>query len=164
MDSVISPPPDTPALIDWKLISESLAQVVTELTILTSQFNSMNSRIAKIESTLALQNVTYPPATNTKSPSYIPSSMQGWDDNLNNSNNNILVDVGSPPLQSTSGSIPIPQFTPMSPSCVTPNSTLDMKQRLSSLADTVTKLSGSIKQGIEQNNLILARQNGQANH
>jgi hypothetical protein len=39
-----------------------------------------------------------------------------------------------------------------------------MEQRLSSLSDTVASLAGSIKEGIQQNNLILARQSGQANH
>jgi hypothetical protein len=146
--------------VDWSLISQSLAQVVTELSILTSQFNSMNNRITKIESVLASRST--PTSTTTNSSTYIPSSMQGWDDN--NVNSNILVDVNSPPLQSTGGFTPIPQFAPIPSSTVAPNSVIDMEQRLSSLANTVTNLAGSIEKGIEQNNLILARQNGQANH
>ncbi|GBC34803.2 hypothetical protein RIR_jg36134.t1 [Rhizophagus irregularis DAOM 181602=DAOM 197198] len=98
-----------------------------------------------------------------KPPSYIPSSMQGWDDSVNHTNNNILVDINSPPLQSISGFTPIPQFAPIPPSNVAPSSSIDMEQRLSSLSDTVASLAGSIKEGIQQNNLILARQHGQAN-
>ncbi|CAB4394017.1 unnamed protein product [Rhizophagus irregularis] len=76
----------------------------------------------------------------------------------------ILVDINSPPLQSTSGFTPIPQFTPIPPSNVAPSSPIDMEQRLSFLSDTVASLAGLIKEGIQQNNLILACQNGQANH
>ncbi|GBC29357.2 hypothetical protein GLOIN_2v1785090 [Rhizophagus irregularis DAOM 181602=DAOM 197198] len=58
---------------------------------------------------------------------------------------------------------PIPHFAPIPPSNVAPSSPIDMEQRLSSLSDTVASLAGSIKEGIQQNNLILARQQGQAN-
>ena len=86
--------------------------------------------------------------------------MQGWDDNVNS---NILVDINSPPLQLASGLTPIPQFTPIPSSSIAPNSVIDMEQRLSSLAKTVTNLASSIEKGIEQNNIILARHNGHAN-
>ncbi|CAB4395873.1 unnamed protein product [Rhizophagus irregularis] len=119
----------------------------------------MNSRITKLESVMAAR-APVPGLFVTKPPSYIPSSMQGWDDSVNPTNSNIH----SPPLQSTYGSTPIPQFAPIPPSNVASSSSIDMEQHLSSLSDTVTSLAGSIKEGIQQNNLILARQNGQANH
>ncbi|PKK65462.1 hypothetical protein RhiirC2_786134 [Rhizophagus irregularis] len=116
-------------------------------------------RITKLESAMAAR-APVPGLFVTKPPSYIPSSMQGWDDSVNPTNSNIH----SPPLQSTYGSTPIPQFAPIPPSNVASSSSIDMEQHLSSLSDTVTSLAGSIKEGIQQNNLILARQNGQANH
>ncbi|GBC44590.2 hypothetical protein RIR_jg15672.t1 [Rhizophagus irregularis DAOM 181602=DAOM 197198] len=61
------------------------------------------------------------------------------------------------------GFSPIPHFAPIPPSNVAPSFPIDMEQRLSSLSDTVASLAGSIKEGIQQNNLILARQQGQAN-
>ncbi|CAB4381483.1 unnamed protein product [Rhizophagus irregularis] len=150
-------------LTDWKSIGATLEKVVEELALLTTQFATMNSHITKLESAMAA-HAPVPGPFATKPPSYIPSSMQGWDDSVNHTNNNILVDINSPPLQSTSGFTLIPQFAPIPPSNVALSSPIDMEQRLSSLSDTVASLAGSIKEGIQQNNLILARQNGQANH
>ncbi|CAB4389086.1 unnamed protein product [Rhizophagus irregularis] len=155
---VIYPAPPT-VLTDWKSIGAALEKVVEELALLTTQFSSMNSRVTKLESAMAARTPVPEPYVN-KPPSYIPSSMQGWDDSVNNINNNILVDINSPPLQSTSGFTPIFQFTPIPPSNVAPSSPIDMEQRLSSLSDTVASLAGLIKEGIQQNNIILARQNG----
>ncbi|CAB4381303.1 unnamed protein product [Rhizophagus irregularis] len=156
-------PASPTVLTDWKSIGAALEKVVEELALLTTQFSTMNSRITKLEFAMAARALVPGPFVN-KSSSYIPSSMQGWDDSVNHTNNNILVDINSPPLQSTSGFTPIPHFTPIPPSNVAPSSPIDMEQRLSSLSDTVASFAGSIKEGIQQNNLILARQNGQANH
>ncbi|GBC34816.1 hypothetical protein GLOIN_2v1762049 [Rhizophagus irregularis DAOM 181602=DAOM 197198] len=160
MDVTYPAPPTV--LTDWKSIGAALEKVVEESALLTTQFATMNSRITKLESAMAA-HAPVPGPFVTKPPSYIPSSMQGWDDSVNHTNNNILVDINSPPLQSTSGFTPIPQFAPIPPSNVAPSSPIDMEQRLSSLSDTVASLAGSIKEGIQQNNLILARQHGQAN-
>ncbi|GBC50058.2 hypothetical protein GLOIN_2v1762049 [Rhizophagus irregularis DAOM 181602=DAOM 197198] len=160
MDVTYPAPPTV--LTDWKSIGAALEKVVEELALLTTQFASMNSRITNLESAMAARTPVPGPFV-TKPPSYIPSSMQGWDDTVNRTDNNILVDVNSPPLQSTSGFSPIPHFAPIPPSNVAPSSPIDMEQRLSSLSDTVASLAGSIKEGIQQNNLILARQQGQAN-
>ncbi|EXX67809.1 hypothetical protein RirG_110980 [Rhizophagus irregularis DAOM 197198w] len=160
MDVTYPAPPTV--LTDWKSIGAALEKVVEELALLTTQFASMNSRITNLESVMAARTPIPGPFV-TKPPSYIPSSMQGWDDTVNRTDNNILVDVNSPPLQSTSGFSPIPHFAPIPPSNVAPSSPIDMEQRLSSLSDTVASLAGSIKEGIQQNNLILARQQGQAN-
>ncbi|GBC51143.1 hypothetical protein RIR_jg5787.t1 [Rhizophagus irregularis DAOM 181602=DAOM 197198] len=160
MDVTYPAPPTV--LTDWKSIGAALEKVVEELALLTTQFATMNSRITNLESAMAAR-APIPGPFVTKPPSYIPSSMQGWDDTVNRNDNNILVDVNSPPLQSTSGFSPIPHFAPIPPSNVTPSSPIDMEQRLSSLSDTVASLAGSIKEGIQQNNLILARQQGQAN-
>ncbi|GET57853.1 hypothetical protein GLOIN_2v1785090 [Rhizophagus irregularis DAOM 181602=DAOM 197198] len=160
MDVTYPAPPTV--LTDWKSIGAALEKVVEELALLTTQFASMNSRITNLESAMAARTPIPGPFV-TKPPSYIPSSMQGWDDTVNRTDNNILVDVNSPPLQSTSGFSPIPHFAPIPPSNVAPSSPIDMEQRLSSLSDTVASLAGSIKEGIQQNNLILARQQGQAN-
>ncbi|GBC30120.2 reverse transcriptase family protein [Rhizophagus irregularis DAOM 181602=DAOM 197198] len=100
----------------------------------------MNSRITNLESAMAARALV-PGSFTTKPSSYIPSSMQGWDDTVNQTNNNILVDVNSPPLQSTSGFSPIPHFAPIPPSNVAPSSSIDMEQRLSSLSDTVASLA-----------------------
>ncbi|GBC34856.2 hypothetical protein RIR_jg36183.t1 [Rhizophagus irregularis DAOM 181602=DAOM 197198] len=113
MDVTYPAPPTV--LTDWKSIGAALEKVVEELALLTTQFASMNSRITNLESAMAART-PIPGTFVTKPPSYIPSSMQGWDDT-----------------------------------------------RLSSLSDTVASLAGSIKEGIQQNNLILARQQGQAN-
>ncbi|GET51084.1 hypothetical protein GLOIN_2v1785090 [Rhizophagus irregularis DAOM 181602=DAOM 197198] len=160
MDVTYPAPPTV--LTDWKSIGAALEKVVEELALLTTQFATMNSRITNLESAMAAR-APIPGPFVTKPPSYIPSSMQGWDDTVNQTDNNILVDVNSPPLQSTSGFSPIPHFAPIPPSNVAPSSPIDMEQRLSSLSDTVASLAGSIKEGIQQNNLILARQQGQAN-
>ncbi|GBC30345.2 hypothetical protein GLOIN_2v1811259 [Rhizophagus irregularis DAOM 181602=DAOM 197198] len=160
MDVTYPAPPTV--LTDWKSIGAALEKVVEELALLTTQFASMNSRITNLESAMAARTPIPGPFV-AKPPSYIPSSMQGWDDTVNRTDNNILVDVNSPPLQSTSGFFPIPHFAPIPPSNVAPSSPIDMEQRLSSLSDTVASLAGSIKEGIQQNNLILARQQGQAN-
>ncbi|PKY33017.1 hypothetical protein RhiirB3_532293 [Rhizophagus irregularis] len=160
MDVTYPAPPTV--LTDWKSIGAALEKVVEELALLTTQFATMNSRITNLESAMAAR-APIPGPFVTKPPSYIPSSMQGWDDTVNRNDNNILVDVNSPPLQSTSGFSPIPHFAPIPPSNVAPSSPIDMEQRLSSLSDTVASLAGSIKEGIQQNNLILARQQGQAN-
>lgn len=155
--------PASPTILtDWKSIGAALAKVVEELALLTTHFASMNSRITKLESAMAASTPLSGPSV-TKSSSYIPSSMQEWDDSVN-PNSNILVDINSSPLQSMSGFMPIPQFTPIPPSNVAPTSPIAIEQRLSSLADTVSSLAGSINKGIEQNNLILVCQNGQANH
>ncbi|EXX58614.1 hypothetical protein RirG_196310 [Rhizophagus irregularis DAOM 197198w] len=159
---VASPAPPT-VLTDWKSIGAALEKVVAELALLTTQFSTMNNRITKLESAMAARALVPGPFIN-KPPSYIPFSMQGWDDSVNYTNNNILVDINSPPLQSTSGFTPIPHFAPIPPSNVAPFSPIDMEQRLSSFSDTVATLAGSIKEGIQQNNLILARQSSQANH
>ncbi|GET56394.1 hypothetical protein GLOIN_2v1811259 [Rhizophagus irregularis DAOM 181602=DAOM 197198] len=161
MDVTYPAPPTV--LTDWKSIGAALEKVVEELALLTTQFATMNSRITNLESAMAALRAPIPGPFVTKPPSYIPSSMQGWDDTVNRNDNNILVDVNSPPLQSTSGFSPIPHFAPIPPSNVTPSSPIDMEQRLSSLSDTVASLAGSIKEGIQQNNLIIARQQGQAN-
>ncbi|GET55247.1 hypothetical protein GLOIN_2v1762049 [Rhizophagus irregularis DAOM 181602=DAOM 197198] len=161
MDVTYPAPPTV--LTDWKSIGAALEKVVAELALLTTQFATMNSRITNLESAMAARAPVPGPFV-TKPPSYIPSSMQGLDDTVNQTNNNILVDVNFPPLQSTSGFSPIPHFAPIPPTNVAPSSPIDMEQRLSSLSDTVASLAGSIKEGIQQNNLILARQNGQANH
>ncbi|GET65096.1 hypothetical protein GLOIN_2v1785090 [Rhizophagus irregularis DAOM 181602=DAOM 197198] len=160
MDVTYPAPPTV--LTDWKSIGAALEKVVEELVLLTTQFATMNSRITNLESAMAVR-APIPGPFVTKPPSYIPSSMQGWDDTVNRNDNNILVDVNSPPLQSTSGFSPIPHFTSIPPSNVAPSSPIDMEQRLSSLSDTVASLAGLIKEGIQQNNLILARQQGQAN-
>ncbi|EXX70837.1 hypothetical protein GLOIN_2v1811259 [Rhizophagus irregularis DAOM 181602=DAOM 197198] len=161
MDVTYPAPPTV--LTDWKSIGAALEKVVEELALLTTQFATMNSHITKLESVMAARAPVPGPFV-TKPPSYIPSSMQGWDDSVNPTNSNILVDINSPPLQSTYGSTPIPQFASIPPSNVASSSPIDMEQRLSSFSDTVASLAGSIKEGIQQNNLILARQNGQANH
>ncbi|GBC41505.2 hypothetical protein GLOIN_2v1811259 [Rhizophagus irregularis DAOM 181602=DAOM 197198] len=161
MDVAYPAPPTV--LTDWKSIGAALEKVVAELALLTTQFSTMNNRITKLESAMAARALVPGPFIN-KPPSYIPFSMQGWDDSVNYTNNNILVDINSPPLQSTSGFTPIPHFAPIPPSNVAPFSPIDMEQRLSSFSDTVATLAGSIKEGIQQNNLILARQSSQANH
>lgn len=89
--------------------------------------------------------------------------MHSWDDPVS-PNNNVLVNINSPPLQSTSGLVLILQFTPIPSSHVALTSPIAMEQRLFSLSNTVSTLAESINKGIEQNNLILAHQNGQANH
>ncbi|CAB4426836.1 unnamed protein product [Rhizophagus irregularis] len=159
MDVTYPAPPTV--LTDWKSIGAALEKVVAELALLTTQFASMNSHISNLESAMAAC-APLPDPSVTKSPPYSSSSMQGWDDTVN-SNNNILVDINSPPLQSTIRYTPIPQFAPIPPSNVAPTSPLTMEQHLSSLSTTVSTLAESINKGIEQNNLILARQNGQAN-
>ncbi|CAB4383421.1 unnamed protein product [Rhizophagus irregularis] len=113
MDVTYPAPPTV--LTDWKSIGAALEKVVEELALLTTQFSTMNSRITKLESAMAARAPVPRPFVN-KSPSYIPSSMQEWDDTVNHTNNNILVDINSPPLQSTSSFIPISQFTPIPPS------------------------------------------------
>ncbi|CAB4402415.1 unnamed protein product [Rhizophagus irregularis] len=120
-------------------------------------------RIAKLESFMVASTSPSTPVVMKPAP-YVPSSMQGWDDASAVSTNNILVDISSPPLQSTNSLAPIPQFVPIPPSNVVPSSSVDMEQCLLSLSNTVSSLAGSINKGIEQNNLILARQNGQANN
>ncbi|EXX63650.1 hypothetical protein RirG_150360 [Rhizophagus irregularis DAOM 197198w] len=161
MDVTYPAPPTV--LTDWKSIGTALEKVVEDLALFTTQFVTLNSRITKLESAMAA-SAPVPGPFVTKPPSYIPSSMQGWDDSVTNTNSNILVDINSPPLQSSCGSIPIPQFAPIPPSNVAPSSPIDMEQRLSSLSNTVVSLAGTIKEGIQQNNFILAHQNGQANY
>ncbi|CAB4436323.1 unnamed protein product [Rhizophagus irregularis] len=102
--------PGPVALTDWKSIGASLEKVIEELALLTSQFASMNNCIATLESFMAAS--TSPSNTVAKNPApYIPSSMQGWDDVHPRPDTNVLVDINSPPLQSTTNYIPIPQFT-----------------------------------------------------
>ncbi|CAB5340063.1 unnamed protein product [Rhizophagus irregularis] len=83
-------------------------------------------RLSKLESDIAARTPISEPFV-TKLPSYIPSSMQGWDNSVN-TNNNILVDINSPPLQLTCGFTSIPQFTSIPPSNVAPSSPIDMEQ------------------------------------
>ncbi|PKC53753.1 hypothetical protein RhiirA1_478627 [Rhizophagus irregularis] len=142
MDFLHSSLTDTSAFTNCKIISNTLAKVVTELTLLTTQFASMNSCITKLES--AITALTPP---------------SGWDDSVN-PNNNILVNINSSPLQSTSEFTLIPQFTLIPSSYVAPTFPINMKQYFSSLADTAFSLAESINKGIKQNHLILACQNG----
>ncbi|CAB5372449.1 unnamed protein product [Rhizophagus irregularis] len=93
MDVTYPAPPTV--LTDWKSIGAALEKVVEELALLTTQFASMNSRITNLESAMAARTPIPGPFV-TKPPSYIPSSMQGWDDTVNRTDNNILVDVNSP--------------------------------------------------------------------
>ncbi|PKC53144.1 hypothetical protein RhiirA1_479928, partial [Rhizophagus irregularis] len=125
MDVTYPAPPTV--LTDWKSIGAAFEKVVEELALLTTQFSTMNSRITKLEFAMAARAPVPGPFVNKPS-SYIPSSMQGWDDSVNHTNNNILVDINSPPLQSTSGFTPTPQFTPIPPSNVAPSSPIDMEQ------------------------------------
>ncbi|CAB4417827.1 unnamed protein product [Rhizophagus irregularis] len=81
-----SPLTESPALTDWKIISDTLARVVSELTMLTTQFKSMNDRITKLETTMTAPSPPSGPFI-AKSPSYIPSI---------NPNNNILINVNFP--------------------------------------------------------------------
>ncbi|CAB4374783.1 unnamed protein product [Rhizophagus irregularis] len=90
-------PASPTVLTDWKSIGAALEKVVEELALLTTQFFTMNSRIIKLESAMAARAPVPEPFVN-KPPSYITSSMQGWDDSVNHTNNNILVDINSPPL------------------------------------------------------------------
>ncbi|PKK61466.1 hypothetical protein RhiirC2_791761 [Rhizophagus irregularis] len=90
-------PASPTVLTDWKSIGAALEKVVEELALLTTQFSTMNSRIIKLESAMAARAPVPEPFVN-KPPSYITSSMQGWDDSVNHTNNNILVDINSPPL------------------------------------------------------------------
>ncbi|GBC48778.1 hypothetical protein RIR_jg25305.t1 [Rhizophagus irregularis DAOM 181602=DAOM 197198] len=84
MDFLHSSLTDTPAFTNCKIISYTLAKVVTELTLLTTQFASMNSCITKLES--AITALTPPSGYFvTKSPSYIPSSMQLCKDGITQS-------------------------------------------------------------------------------
>ncbi|PKC71371.1 hypothetical protein RhiirA1_453590 [Rhizophagus irregularis] len=122
---VIYPCPPT-VLTDWKSIGTALEKVVKELALLTTQFSSINSRLSKLKSDMAARTPISESFV-TKLPSYIPSSMQGWDDSVN-TNNNILVDINSPPLQLTCGFTPIPQFAFILPSNVAPFFPIDMEQ------------------------------------
>ncbi|EXX61566.1 hypothetical protein RirG_169970 [Rhizophagus irregularis DAOM 197198w] len=80
MDVTYPAPPTV--LTDWKSIGAALEKVVEELALLTTQFASMNSRITNLESAMAART-PIPGTFVTKPPSYIPSSMQGWDDTVN---------------------------------------------------------------------------------
>ncbi|PKY59787.1 hypothetical protein RhiirA4_482820 [Rhizophagus irregularis] len=128
-----------------------------------TDWKSIGASLEKLESFMVASTSPSTPVVMKPAP-YVPSSMQGWDDASAVSTNNILVDISSPPLQSTNSLAPIPQFVPIPPSNVVPSSSVDMEQCLLSLSNTVSSLAGSINKGIEQNNLILARQNGQANN
>ncbi|CAB4408169.1 unnamed protein product [Rhizophagus irregularis] len=71
--------PGPVALTDWKSIGASLEKIIEELALLTTQFISINKRITTLESFMAAS--TSPSNTVvTKPASYVPSSMQGWDD------------------------------------------------------------------------------------
>ncbi|RGB24010.1 hypothetical protein C1646_773692 [Rhizophagus diaphanus] len=98
---------------------------------------------------------------------YILTSIHGWDDppaspNHNNNSSGKLIDVNSPPTASASGFTPIPQFSPLPSSVVTPNSPNDMEQRLSHLTNTVSNIMGSVQKGIEQQTQLLALRQGQS--
>ncbi|CAG8747386.1 22363_t:CDS:1, partial [Rhizophagus irregularis] len=77
MDVTYPAPPTV--LTDWKSIGTALEKVVEDLALFTTQFVTLNSRITKLESAMAA-SAPVPGPFVTKPPSYIPSSMQGWDD------------------------------------------------------------------------------------
>ncbi|UZO29812.1 uncharacterized protein OCT59_023267 [Rhizophagus irregularis] len=139
MDVTYPAPPTV--LTDWKSIGAALEKVVEELALLTTQFASMNSRITNLESAMAARTPLPGPFVANLLPTSLPLCKDGM----------------------IHGFSPIPYFASIPPSNVAPSSPIDMEQRLSSLSDTVASLAGSIKEGIQQNNLILARQQGQAN-
>lgn len=68
------------SVINWNKISTALQQVIKEVSALSVQVTSMNSRISKIEATIANNAFLFSGPLTLSAPSYISSSMSGWDD------------------------------------------------------------------------------------
>ncbi|GBC21153.1 hypothetical protein RhiirA1_475816 [Rhizophagus irregularis] len=118
----------------------------------------MNSRLSKLESAMAARASVSDPLLTNRLPISLPSCKDGM---IQLSLTTTSLSILMLPFAIDKWIHPNPSIPP---SNVAPSSPIDMEQQLSSLSDTVASLAESINKGIEQNNLILARQNGQANH
>ncbi|PKY60624.1 hypothetical protein RhiirA4_484530, partial [Rhizophagus irregularis] len=152
---------DVPPLMDWQKITNQITLILEDIALLTVEFQDLQSRVKWLE-----DNHDQPVVPRPQNPI---SMDQGWDTDVSPNprclQDNILVDLNSPPPPPEGPSNVIRSHVPLPPrQSLISGLSSSPENRLSSLTATVTELTKTVKLGMAQQQQFLAARDNANNH